>query len=214
MLGLWLTSIGTTGLLLLSAVASRFFILAAYCAATFARDLILFRSAPGGEYYQTWLFTEPVMIGLRAGVAIEAYLRVAEPYREMGWWKAGVPIAAVSIASAILMLAGADTTLYPSMATAVGLARSSWFILALGLTMAWFVAVVPASRPAVVIAHYWMATGYAYSQAIPYGAMYAFGPGWVPTMSAVSLGLAAAIQLAWSLALLRWRQPARPPVAE
>ena len=57
---------------------------------------------------------------------------------------------------------------------------------------------VPIGRPKLFHQHYWLAAAYFATQALPYAGVYALGSGWIGTLSAVALGAAAAVHLAWA----------------
>lgn len=197
---LWITSSLITGLLLLSAVVGRFRVLAVYCGAVLAQGWLL-HDLTGRAYYFAWLRSEPILIALRVAVAIDAYGRVVAPYRDMGAWRVGVPAVSVALAAALLQIG--STSLGKALARSYALSRFSWSVLALGLVGAWAVAVVPAPRPRVVIAHYWALVAYCFAQAIPSALIYALGDAWVGSLTVVLMTGVIVTQAAWAFELAR-----------
>ena len=155
----------------------------------------------GPTYARAWLLTEPILIGLRVCVAIEAFSLISA--KRMGWWRFTIPLTAGAVAAALLSLPSA---VHPSLAAAIApissavfaMTRASWGILALGMLLMLVVYAVPIGRPKLFHHHYWLATAFFATQALPYAGVYALGSGWIGTLSAVALGGAAVVHLAWA----------------
>jgi hypothetical protein len=173
-----------------------------------ARTVYLLLSTPGpasNPYYEAWLQTEPILIGLRAAAAIEAYRLLASRFSRMGPWLAGIPLAAAALASGAVWWTWGQPGMLALHGRVVAVARASWAILAITWALVWWwmaraVPLPPASSPAAA-RHAAVLMVYFASQALPYAAAHLAGPGWVPAMSRVALCGAAAAQLAWCVLL-------------
>lgn len=183
-------------------------LLLALAAAQLARTGYLRVATPGpasNPYYQSWLYTEPILIGLRAAAAVEAYGLLASRFSRMGWWLAGIPLAAAALASAAVWWTWGEPGMAALHGRVVAVARASWAILAVSWALVWWwmarVVPLPPASSAAAERHAAVLMGYLASQALPYLAAHLAGAAWVPTMSRVALGGAAIAQLAWCVLL-------------
>jgi hypothetical protein len=215
----WLASLAANAalvacLLIRRGLARSYPLLLALAAAQLARTGYLRVATPGPEsnlYYQSWLYTEPILIGLRAAAAVEACRLLASRFSRMGPWLAGIPLAAAAVASVAVWWTWGHPGMVALHGRVVAVARASWAILAVawGLVWAWMARAIPlppATSPAAR-RHATVMMGYLASQALPYLAAHVAGPSWVPGMSRVALCGAAIAQLAWCVVL-------QVPVAE
>jgi hypothetical protein len=183
-------------------------LLLALAAAQLARTGYLRVATPGpasNPYYQYWLYTEPILIGLRAAAAVEAYRLLAARFSRMGWWLPGIPLAAAALASGAVWWTWGEPGMAALHGQVVAVARASWAILAVSwaLVWTWMARAIPLPPAASAAAgrHAAVLMAYLTSQALPYLAAHLAGAVWVPAMSRVALAGAAIAQLAWCVLL-------------
>jgi len=210
---LWFGSIFASGLLLLRAAAGRSYpALVTYLIAALLRSFALLAITSRNTYFYVWLPTELILVAMRFTVAAEAYLLLTDRYRDMGRWRVGIPAAATALALVFLLATWRDSgTLAPWLTVVYGLLKASFLLQALGMLLAWFVAIVPVTRPRPVTVHYWLAMAYFYSQALPYAGVWAFGQESMALLTNLALIGSTVTQLAWAAVIRKPDPPATPP---